>query len=128
MSKLDKLSQEAIAEQVKAAILAIIAEKEYDRYTLITSFSDLDFGPIEYKKLRENLSITFGEALHDTFLTRYQTPQAIINYFIERKNFQFRDWLYAIQFVELPIPATPVSETTYHGTWIVFSDKRGFSD
>ena len=99
-----KLTEGEIGTFVEQSIMEILGEKVRGKFILTTPLIDLGFESISLMELRALLSDKFKEEINPTFFFQYGTAEAIIQFFIELKLHAYQEWLYDVQWSEIPKP------------------------
>jgi acyl carrier protein len=91
-------------------------------YNPMSTFEELGLESMQLLELRALLSGEFSVDLPLNFFILHETPNHIINHFIEIKLKPYKEWLYETKWVSRANPEVKVLEP--NKTWIVFSDSN----
>jgi len=95
------------------------AKGQYDR---TATFADMGIESLQLLQLRAMLSSEFAIDLPKNFFIICQTPNSIINFFIESKLQLYKQWLYETKWRSTAIPKPEI--LTPGKVWIIFEDLK----
>lgn len=115
-----EITPETIGKSVDAAIIELLSPEEQQHYSRKIPLMDLGLDSLQLMELRFDLGSQFSIELSPTFFFEYGTAEKTINYLIEKKFDQYKDWLYDIQWVVSPPPN--LAGYTPDRLWIIFDE------
>jgi len=119
-------TREDILRIIESNIFKLLGEKA-ESYSRATPFMDMGFDSLSLLEFRSLLAAHFDMEIPLTFFFQYGTVSKVVDYFAERVFETYKDWLYNVEWAELPFPLLSTAQKE-KGAWIIFADETGIAE
>jgi len=118
-------TREDIKQLIEENIRKILDPDKAQNYSPSIPLMTMGFDSLSLLELRSLLAARFELDLPATFFFQYGIVEKVVDYFAQRVFETYKDWLYNVEWVELPIPLLPVAKKEETGVWVIFADEGG---